>query len=315
MSEARRRGFTLIELLVVMTVIGILIALLLPAVQAVRESGRRTSCVNNMRQIGTAVLAYASANVEMLPPGASWSGSIANNGSIMLRILPYMEQINLYNKFNLAIATDGQKDPTNSALELASIIIPTYQCPSDDHAKKNSAGRAFHNYAASSGPTPHADSGSCSCSTYQTWNAYKTTTPVVAAYGSNTAFAGPFMRLSTQVAIAEVRDGMSNTIFFGEVRPGCSAHNSQGWAMSNNGQGLTSTLVPINYDSCSTNSSDDGCKRTCNWNTELGFKSAHPNGANFLFGDNTVHYLTESIDHWTYQYLGGKNEGTPATIP
>ena len=59
----------------------------------------------------------------------------------------------------------------------------------------------------------------------------------------------------------------------------------------------------------------DGCKRYCNWNTELGFKSRHPGGAQFLFGDGSVHFLPETIDHWNYQYLGAKADGQVAQLP
>ncbi|HOM18813.1 MAG TPA: DUF1559 domain-containing protein, partial [Thermoguttaceae bacterium] len=120
----------------------------------------------------------------------------------------------------------------------------------------------------------------------------------------------------TAMRESDIVDGLSNTIFFGEVRPQCSVHNSQGWGSSNNGQGLTATVVPINYNSCSRDAvGSDNCDKYCNWNTELGFKSRHPGGAQFLFGDGSVHFLPETIDHWTYQYLGAKADGNPAQIP
>lgn len=315
-APRRRSGFTLIELLVVMTVIGILIAMLLPAVQAVREQGRRTQCTNNIRQLGLAIANYAGANAEQLPPGAFWNqedGTNINRGGILIRIMPFIDQMPLYSKYNFTTTVDSQTDPATGKI-LAENVISSYICPSDDHGKQNSSKRALHNYAASSGPTPHADNSGCSCSSNTTWNNYKTTVPVTAAYGSSTAFAGPFIRLSRVVLLGEVRDGLSSTIFMGEVRPNCSAHHNSGWGASNNGQGLTSTLVPINYFTCD-NANSDGCKRPCNWGVELGFKSAHPGGCNFVMGDASVQYLAEAIDHQTYQYLGGKNEGGSASLP
>lgn len=96
----------------------------------------------------------------------------------------------------------------------------------------------------------------------------------------------------------------------------CSAHNSGGWGSSNNGQGLTSTIVPINFDSCSRDPAEpDGCRRYCNWSTELGFKSRHPGGANFLLGDASVRFVAQTIDHWTYQYLGAKADDIAVTLP
>jgi prepilin-type processing-associated H-X9-DG protein len=111
-------------------------------------------------------------------------------------------------------------------------------------------------------------------------------------------------------------DGLSSTIYFGEVRPMCSAHNSGGWGSSNNGQGLTATIVPINYDSCDrTAPTGNDCGRYCNWNTELAFKSLHPGGAVFLFGDGNVRLLSDAIDHWLYQYLGAKADGNASQVP
>jgi len=314
-SRVRRFAFTLIELLVVVSIIGILIAMLLPAVQAVRESGRRTQCANNLKQIGLAVQAYASA-YDVLPPGANWvppdwswpGGQPVNHGSIMIFILPYLDQQNVYDLFDLNQTVDYQTLP-NSATLIGSAVIPTYVCPSDTYPLI-SDGRAKQNYAASSGPTADVTNPACACATFDNWNQY-----ALAPYCATGTGAGVFSRNSAQCRLADIHDGTSNTIYFGEIRPACSLHQSwAGWSGSNIGQGLTSTLIPINFDSCQENSPDP-CHQPCNWCTELGFKSQHPGGAQFVFGDGTVHFLIESIDHWTYQYLGAKADGMPVEIP
>ena len=92
------------------------------------------------------------------------------------------------------------------------------------------------------------------------------------------------------------------------MRPACSEHVQNGWSTTNDGNGYCTTIIPINYDSCDVTAADP-CRRPCNWNTEVGFKSAHPDGAQFLFGDGSVQFLRETIDHQTYQYLGGKSDG------
>jgi prepilin-type processing-associated H-X9-DG protein len=121
-------------------------------------------------------------------------------------------------------------------------------------------------------------------------------------------YAGPFTRMGTAVKLSQITDGLSKTIFFGEVRPNCSQHVREGWAYTNNGNGYCTTLIPINYDSCNEDAAD-GCAAPCNWNTEVGFKSSHSGGAQFLFGDGSVHFIPESIEHQTYQYLGAKSDG------
>ncbi len=310
-----RRGFTLVELLVVIAIIGILIALLLPAIQAARESARRSQCMNNFRQLGLAIHNYQDS-FKILPAGAWWTnpkGVNENRGSIMIRLLPFIEEKTLFEAFKLGkdgvapTPVPSEQLQTGSTTKLSATVIPLFLCPSDSHDRVSTTGYALQNYAASSGPTADTTSGSCSCS--QSFNSFATH-----PYSSANNFAGVFHRRSDPIKLRRIPDGLSKTIFMGEVRPECSLHVSTGWAASNNAQGLTATIIPINFDTCN-NAATDACNRPCNWRTELGFKSAHPGGAFFLLGDNSVQFLQETIDHPTYQLLGGRADGKSVAVP
>jgi prepilin-type N-terminal cleavage/methylation domain-containing protein/prepilin-type processing-associated H-X9-DG protein len=154
--KLRRRGFTLIELLVVIAIIGVLIGLLLPAVQSAREAARRSQCINNLKQLALAVHNYASANGDTLPPhlvDEHWStaGIGGNNApwpypqtqSLQARILPFMEQVPAYNSINFFVGSrwqgTGGRPPDNGDLGWAGVIqmtslttqIKSFLCPSD----------------------------------------------------------------------------------------------------------------------------------------------------------------------------------------
>src|SRR5262249_9569705 len=138
---------------------------------------------------------------------------------------------------------------------------------------------AVHSYAASRGPTAVYDNPICSC-------AHPYSSFALAPLDDPTNYAGPFTRMGTTTRLSRITDGLSQTIFFGEVRPGCSQFVREGWAYTDNGNGYCTTIIPINYDTCN-DQAPDPCARPCNWNTEVGFKSAHSGGAHFLFGDGS----------------------------
>jgi prepilin-type N-terminal cleavage/methylation domain-containing protein/prepilin-type processing-associated H-X9-DG protein len=308
MRRSNSFGFTLVELLVVIAIIGTLVAILLPAIQAAREAARRSSCVNHLKQLGIGISNYESVK-KRFPPGAIWDrwgpeSKRRRHGSILVHLLPYVEEQATYDAFDFKILnTDGAFLPGGE--RIAGHRVETYICPSDDHngtfESKKYGIVAVHNYAASNGPTEVYNNPNCSC--IHPWKSYE-----MAPIDNLDKFAGPFTRLGVMTKARQITDGLSKTIFMGEVRVPCSVHARAGWAITNNGNGYCTTLIPINYDSCS-DEAPDACHRNCSWNTDVGFKSAHSGGANFLFGDGSVHFIPESIDHQMYQNLGAKNDG------
>ncbi len=320
-------GFTLVELLVVIAIIGILIALLLPAVQAAREAARRTQCTNNLKQMGIALHNYHDSLASLPPGGIWWTNNTGaanwalNRGSMLAHILPYMEQEPLYEAFDLSLPLAYQQfatPPSSGSPYIAGTLLSVYKCPTDDSPEWNdetingiAAGNlAMFSYAASKGPTATGDNSAGSCPERAVWIAYALSTD-----DSNPA--GPFTRMGRNYCaeFPDIRDGLSNTIFVGEVRGDCALPIQRGWAHASNTQGMISTIYPMNYDTCHKDQSLGPCHWYNNWSTEFGFKSLHPGGVNFLFGDGSVHFLPETIDHWTYQYLGGKKDGQPVSIP
>jgi prepilin-type N-terminal cleavage/methylation domain-containing protein len=307
--KSPKRGFTLIELLLIIAIIGTLIALLLPAVQAAREASRRSACGNNLKQLGVAIADYETAN-KRLPPGAKWGRwgpfpKRKDHGSMLIFLLPFIEQQAIYESFDFTKRSIDRQNIPGTDTPIGSQVIPLYLCPSDVREDLYD-GLAPHNYAASRGPTGLYENPACPCT--NPWSDWE-----LAPVDDQEVFAGPFTRINLPCKIKEITDGVSNTIYVGEVRPACSVHPQAGWSMTNNGNGYCSTLIPINFDTCNEEA-PDACHRPMNWTTEVGFKSAHPGGAQFLLGDGSVHFLREDIDHQAYQYLGAKADGQPVTI-
>jgi prepilin-type processing-associated H-X9-DG protein len=260
--------------------------------------------VNNLKQCGVAIANYESAK-KTFPPGAIWDrwedeDKRRRDGSLLVHLLPFIEQQALYDAFDFKeLKIDGAFFP-GTGERIGSRIIETYICPSDDH-NGTFGWAAVHNYAASNGPTQVYDNPLCSCP--HPWRDFE-----MAPIDDADNFAGPFTRLGVKTKPRQIVDGLSKTIFMGEVSVPCSVHARAGWAITNNGNGYCTTLIPINYDTCDA-SAVDPCNRPCTWNTDVGFKSSHPDGAQFLFGDGSVQFLQESIDHQAYQYLGAKADG------
>jgi prepilin-type N-terminal cleavage/methylation domain-containing protein/prepilin-type processing-associated H-X9-DG protein len=307
--HSTKAAFTLVELLVVIAIIGVLVALLLPAVQAARESARRSTCTNNLKQIGLAINNYEAA-LKKYPPGAIWQrwrppAKQKHHGSLLVHLLPYIEQQSLYAAFDFKQLSIDKAVFPGTNRRVGAQIVEAYICPSDDHDGMYE-GLAVHNYSASNGPTEVYDNPNCSCP--HEWKPL-----AMAPIDNRENFAGPFTRLGIMTEPSQITDGLSNTIFVGEVRVPCSVHAQAGWAHTKNGNGYSTTLIPINFDTCSEDTTDL-CHRPCTWNTDVGFKSAHPGGAQFAMGDGSVHFVQEAIDHQVYQYLGAKADGQVASL-
>ncbi len=338
-----QKAFTLVELLVVVTIIGILIALLLPAVQGAREMARRTQCNNNLKQLGIALHSYESLNGS-LPMGywARWDGGveppplIEGKGNMLVQILPMLEQQAIHDEFYDVADKYPDYDPDVDMFDRHPDIerfrkhrIPLFMCPSDDSRNMNPKKYCFVSYVGSSGPRIVSDGGNwrspCLCPEGKAFNELFKTRLVPPAGFRRAGFPapGPFVghhsgTVHPAVELATIRDGLSNTIFMGEFRPRCTSSARATWACSSHGSGSAATTIPMNYDSCGHRGTwqlVDGCRTDCNGNVSMGFKSMHPGGVSFLFGDGGVKFLSESIDGWTYQCLGAIADSHSISVP
>ena len=325
-----RRGFTLIELLVVIAIIAVLIGLLLPAVQKVREAAARMTCGNNLRQIGLAVHNYESAH-QSLPPGVVNTSSAAYipdlaeygtqnpatgawryaNHSFLSVVLPYLEQDNV-----LKATTGGYNfrlnwnDPANQPV--TAVRIPTYECPSSPSPKTftNSAGVT----AATSDywPVSRANNNS------GVWTAVGLTFP--GADGVNGVLTA-----NRRTAVTAIPDGLSNTLLLGE-----SGARSDGWAggrmyadrVGNGGWGsggnnitCSGTRGPVTpgvrpAGKVETAAHVPGARTVNAWNQgEL--YAFHPGVCNVAFGDGSVRTLREGVGLPVLLRLAARGDGHP----
>jgi prepilin-type N-terminal cleavage/methylation domain-containing protein/prepilin-type processing-associated H-X9-DG protein len=315
-SNARRSGFTLVELLVVIAIIAVLIGLLLPAVQSARESARRLSCTNNLKQLALAVHIYHDSR-KTFPPGyvnqlstvpttgGEYSAAITAARSAWswgALILPGLEQSSLYDQLGIGAGVPI-RDALNPGGQLTAMQMPLaqFRCPSDPAPNLNT-GKTLH---ASGGTTPavalssyvgvnssrcwHCGTGPWVCGPGQgalnQWGA---------GPGSNHSPNGIFWR-DSRVSIRDVTDGTSSTLLLGERvwelknpaggTANCRAANVFGTRIANEqsqaDQTLGSATVEINL------SSSNNCNK--------GFSSLHPGGAQFALCDGSVRFISEEI--------------------
>jgi len=312
-GPSRARAFTLIELLVVIAIIAVLVAILLPAVQQAREAARASQCRNNLKQYGVALHSYHET-YGSFPIGGTGDRDWAPRVSWQVRVLPFLEQTQLYNLIDMTGKTASAIEATLADGRKASEVrIAVALCPSEPNGETRN-GWAQGSYAGSMG-SQWSPSTNAACAPYQVYA--EKTSPDWGKTLVKATLSGMFSRQGAVVRVGDVRDGTSNTLHVGEVIPTCLADSRGSWSFATsvcNAEGQT--LAPINdFTTCdlmgpNRRITNPSCVSQDNWNYSFGFRSNHVGGAHFLMADGAVRFLSENIDHAnTYQALGGRADG------
>jgi prepilin-type N-terminal cleavage/methylation domain-containing protein/prepilin-type processing-associated H-X9-DG protein len=318
-GRCERRAFTLIEVLTAISVIALLLALILPALQGSRESARRLQCANNLKQMGIALNGYHNS-FGSLPPGRlltydpRFAGpsppctSVMVDKSFLVMILPMIEEAPLYNSINQNLTIFGYENRT-----ILPIVISTFCCPSDAVSETpvyaDTSWMVKFGLAAPTDQLAMALSSYAGCFGSYHVNAVPTPSNSCQVPAPLAAQANGSIGDTSPVSMASILDGLSNTMFVTEKANGSGQRakpRPYGWYVSGNwGDTLITTFYPPN--TANSISSAGGVTHV------FSASSAHRGGVNALLGDGSVRFIRDSIQTWPFDSLTGLPLGAVET--
>ena len=339
MFRHRKLGFTLVELLVVIAIIGVLVALLLPAVQSAREASRRSKCSNNSKQLGLALHNYHDV-FQVFPinysqsvqgpngPGGNSGDNQSRQCSWMAMILPYIEQPSLYNSidWNLGMKDAGGRPTSNVAI--AQTLIPVFRCPSDASGAPVAGRYGTREWL---GRWPDDTFGQFAGTNYKgcvgsDWNWGVFANPMGGTPNGLDGGNGIFVRDENvrnanpkdMRRMSQVTDGLSNTMAIGEALQDLFSNTF--WYGMN--ASLATSAIPLNYyvrvyRTTNSRTAYFGSQTLFapfwDWNNNYSYASHHSGGGTFTFGDGSVRFIGENINLQTYRALGTMDVGEAVT--
>ena len=334
-TTRRSRGaFTLVELLVVIAIIGVLVALLLPAVQAAREASRRSKCQNNLKQLGLALHNFEST-FKQFPPGGKSYGWCTNSAAFprdaqafnlngLVLLLPYLEQQNVYDRYNDKAASQSYmingapsagSPVTSGNADLAAMKLAIFRCPSDTADPLLPAGAVHYTIDVSS-PLRGVKTNYDFAVEYWEWRCN--------AWASTPQERRRMFGENSKGRIADVTDGLSNTIAMGETTLQCANGTTPAWAyrgwvqvgvdpapaMHVGGINVWRSPWTNPPDPARTQIPTSGKVGSWSWPGSL-----HPAGCNFLFGDGSVQFVSQTAQRTTMAQLAAIGDGTAVSLP
>jgi prepilin-type N-terminal cleavage/methylation domain-containing protein/prepilin-type processing-associated H-X9-DG protein len=296
-----RRAFTLVELLVVIAIIGVLVALLLPAVQAAREAARRTRCKNNLKQLGLALHNYEGVH-HSFPPGAIWNSTTAATTRPRLNfhclLFPYIEQNNVYGAINLQDftgSTGGAWFTATANIPATTAPMPHLRCPTDNAKPQYIQPTVQIRYYRSN--------------YFGVWHGFQTSDVLNVTYDRSQA-PKAFFGANIGIRIADITDGTSNTVAIAEALGGMAETDARGFVWGDQAafQFLFAELAPNSKlpDRCPN--ANQGCRSVPNndpfrpWMAAMpggtetcASRSLHAGGVHVLLADGSARFINNNI--------------------